>query len=52
MKKIIIYVIIIIRLITNDGLILENKRSIPKKQSPEVFRFVRRPARKGKKIFE
>jgi hypothetical protein len=28
---------------------LENRRPIPKRQPPEVFRFVRRPARRGRK---
>jgi hypothetical protein len=37
------------RLITNDGMMLENRRPIPKRQPPEVFRFVRRPARRGRK---
>lgn len=34
---------------TNDGIILENRRHIPRKQPPEVIRFVRMPARKGRK---
>jgi hypothetical protein len=49
MKLLILDVLIVLRLLTNDGLMLENRRPIPKRQPPEVFRFVRRPARKGSK---
>jgi hypothetical protein len=49
MKSIVLHLLIVIRLITNDGMMLENRRPIPKRQPPEVFRFVRRPARRGRK---
>ena len=49
MKLIILDFLIIIRLLTNDGIMLENRRPIPKRQPPEVIRFVRRPARRGRK---
>jgi hypothetical protein len=31
---------------------LENRRPIPKKQPPEIIRFIRRPARRGRKLFK
>jgi hypothetical protein len=49
MKLLILDVLIVLRLLTNDGIILENRRPIPKKQPPEIIRFVRRPARRGRK---
>jgi hypothetical protein len=49
MKLFILDLLIILRLLTNDGMMLENRRPIPKRQPPEVFRFVRRPARRGRK---
>ena len=49
MKLFILDVLIVLRLLTNDGLLLENRRPIPKRQPPEVIRFVRRPARRGRK---
>jgi hypothetical protein len=49
MKLIILDILIILRLLTNDGIILENRRPIPKRQPPEIIRFVRRPARRGRK---
>jgi len=49
MKLFILDILIVLRLLTNDGLILENRRPIPKRQPPEVIRFVRRPARRGRK---
>ena len=49
MKAIYIELLIILRLLTHDGIMLENRRPIPKKQPPEVIRFVRRPARRGRK---
>jgi hypothetical protein len=49
MKLLILDVLIILRLLTNDGIILENRRPIPKRQPPEIIRFVRRPARRGRK---
>ena len=49
MKLFILDILIVLRLLTNDGIMLENRRPIPKRQSPEVIRFVRRPARRGRK---
>ena len=49
MKLFVLDILIVLRLLTNDGLILENRRPIPKRQPPEVIRFVRRPARRGRK---
>jgi hypothetical protein len=49
MKRIALHFLILARLLTHDGIMLENRRPIPKKQPPEVIRFVRRPARRGRK---
>ena len=49
MKLFFLDILIVIRLLTNDGIMLENRRPIPKRQPPEVIRFVRRPARRGRK---
>jgi hypothetical protein len=49
MKRIVLHLLILARLLTHDGIMLENRRPIPKKQPPEVIRFVRRPARRGRK---
>lgn len=49
MKLAILDFLIVLRLLTNDGMMLENRRHIPKRQPPEVIRFVRRPAQKGRK---
>ncbi len=49
MKKIFLELLILLRLVTNDGIMLENRRPIPKRQPPEIIRFVRRPARRGRK---
>ena len=49
MKLLILDILIVLRLLTNDGIILENRRPIPKRQPPEIIRFVRRPARRGRK---
>jgi hypothetical protein len=51
MKANIVLLLIFLRLITNDGMILENRRPQIKRQSAEVFRFIRRPAKKGRKLF-
>ena len=50
MKRLILPVLIVIRLMTNEGLMLENRRPIPKKQPPEIIRFIRRPAKRGIKL--
>jgi hypothetical protein len=49
-KTIVIELLIIARLLTNDGMMLENRRPQPKKQSVEVNRFIRRPAKKGRNL--
>ena len=51
MKSKLLLIIILLRLITNDGIFLENRRPQPKRQSAEVLRFIRRPAKKGKKRY-
>jgi hypothetical protein len=51
MKSILLEFLIISRLITNEGVMLENRRPIPKKQPPEIIRFIRRPAKRGRKLF-
>ena len=50
MKLAILDFLIVLRLLTNDGMMLENRRPIPKKQPPEIIRFIRRPARRGRKL--
>ena len=50
MKRKVLSLLILIRLLTNDGIMLENRRPIPKKQPPEIFRFIRRPAKRGRKL--
>ena len=49
MKLFFLDLLIVLRLLTNDGLMLENRRPISKSLAPEVIRFVRRPARRGRK---
>jgi hypothetical protein len=49
MKRIVLQLLILARLLTHDGIMLENRRPIPKKQPPEIIRFIRRPARRGRK---
>ena len=48
-KTILIELLIIARLITNDGMMLENRRPQPKRQFPEIIRFIRRPDKRGRK---
>lgn len=50
MKSIILELLILFRLITNDGIMLENRRPQPKRQPVEVIRFIRRPAKRGRKL--
>ena len=50
MKKILLELLIFLRLVTNDGIMLENRRPIPKRQPPEIIRFIRRPAKRGRKL--
>ena len=51
MQKLIVELLIFLRLVTNDGIMLENRRPQPKRQPPEIIKFIRRPAKKGRKIF-
>jgi len=51
MKLAVLDFLIVLRLLTNDGMMLENRRPIPKRQPPEVFRFIIRPAKRGRKKF-
>ena len=50
MKLNFLSLLILIRLLTNDGIMLENRRPIPKRQPPEIIRFIRRPAKRGRKL--
>jgi hypothetical protein len=50
MKALTLELLILLRLLTNEGLMLENRRPIPKKQPPEIIRFIRRPAKRGMKL--
>jgi hypothetical protein len=49
MKKIFLITLLISRLITNDGVFLNARRIPPRKQFPELIRFIRRPAKRGRK---
>jgi len=49
MKLLILDILIVLRLLTNDGIFLENRRPVPKKQPSEVTSFVMRPSQKGRK---
>ena len=51
MKKIILPIIILIRLLTNDGFFNENRNIKIKQQAGEIIRFIKRPAKKGRKRF-
>jgi hypothetical protein len=51
MKTVIVELLILMRLLTHDGIMLDKRRPLPKRQPPEVIRFIRRPAKKGRKIF-
>lgn len=48
LKAIVIELLIVARLLTNDGVMLERRRPVPKKLSSEVVGFIRRPARRGR----
>jgi hypothetical protein len=50
MKRKVLSLLVLVRLLTNDGIMLENRRPIPKKQPPEIIRFIRRPAKRGRKL--
>ena len=49
MKKIFLIGLLAMRLITNEGVFNEGRRPQPKRQFPEIIRFIRRPAKRGKK---
>ena len=49
MRKRLLPILILLRLLTNDGMFLENRRPLPKRQPVEVLRFIRKPAKKGRK---
>lgn len=49
MRKVFLIVILFFRLFTNDGWFCENRNSKVKTQPPEIFRFIRRPSKRGKK---
>ena len=49
MKTAFLASLITLRILTNEGLICERRSPKPKKQPPEVSRFIRRPAKNGKK---
>jgi hypothetical protein len=51
MKAIVVELLILARLLTHDGIMLDKRRPLPKRQFPEVIRFIRRPAKRGRKIF-
>jgi hypothetical protein len=48
-KKIFLQLLIISRLLTNEGIFLENRRPVIKNLPPEISRFISRPARRGRK---
>ena len=49
MKKIFLIGLLVMRLITNEGIFNEGRRPQPKRQPTEVIRFIRRPAKRGRK---
>jgi hypothetical protein len=49
MKNNLLPIMIILRLITNDGILLENRNPKPKQQPPEVRASIRRIWKKGAK---
>ena len=51
MKKAILPIIILIRLLTNDGFFNENRNIKIKQQPPEVRSAIRRTWRRGRKLF-
>ena len=52
MKAIIVELLILARLLTHDGIMLDKRRPLPKRQFPEIIRFIRRPAKRGRKLFK
>ena len=51
MKSKLLFILILIRLLTNDGFFNENRNIKIKQQPSEIIRFIKRPARKGRKLF-
>ena len=51
MRKILLPILILIRLLTNDGFFNENRNIKIKQQPGEIIRFIKRPAKKGRKLF-
>lgn len=51
MKSIVLPILIVIRLLTNDGIFLENRRPKPKFQTGEVKAAIHRPWKRGEKLF-
>jgi hypothetical protein len=49
MKSTLLLGLLIMRLITNEGVFNEGRRPQPKRQFPEIIRFIRRPAKRGRK---
>ena len=49
-KGLLVELLIILRLLTNEGTFLENRRPVPQRLPAEVIRFIRRPAKRGEKI--
>ena len=49
MKKKFLIAMLLMRLVTNDGVFLNVRRPIPKNQPGEVRIFIRRPCKKGRK---
>lgn len=50
MRKKILPILIIIRLLTNDGIMLENRSPKPRIQPPEVRAAIRRTWKRGRKL--
>jgi hypothetical protein len=50
MKKKILPILILLRILMNDGLFMENRRTQPKPQPPEVRAAIRRTWRRGRKL--
>jgi hypothetical protein len=51
MRKKLLPILILMRLLTHDGLFMENRRVQPKSQPPEVRSAIRRTWRRGRKLF-
>ena len=51
MRKKLLPILILLRLLTNDGFFNENRNIKIKQQAGEIIRFINRPAKKGRKLF-